>query len=130
GLWDAIRPRLVLGENVSQAAQFAPWGSTQGGIVAQSLALSPQVASNASFALIPARWHRPLRQRMGLKKGAGDTARAFHDWLWQPSAREVLARYGFEVGKSVGGEEGKGEGGRGNGGNGGARRSGGWTGAR
>lgn len=41
GLWDAIQPRLVLGENISQTAQFATSGSTQGGIIAQSLALAP-----------------------------------------------------------------------------------------
>ncbi|TXL67045.1 molybdate ABC transporter substrate-binding protein [Zeimonas arvi] len=105
GLWDAIRPRLVLGENVSQAAQFATSGSTQGGIVAQSLALSPQVARNASFALIPAAWHQPLRQRMVLIAGAGETARAFHAWLQQPAAREVLARYGFSEDKEEGGRE-------------------------
>ena len=34
GLWDAIRPQLVLGENISQAAQFATSGSAQGGIIA------------------------------------------------------------------------------------------------
>ena len=125
GLWDAIRPRLVLGENVSQAAQFATSGSTQGGIVAQSLALSPQVAKNASFALIPADWHQPLRQRMVLIAGAGETARAFHAWLQQPAAREVMARYGFSEQKGEGGRE-KGEGARKEQGSG----SGGWTGAR
>ena len=122
GLWDAIRPRLVLGENVSQAAQFATSGSAQGGIVAQSLALAPQVGGNASFALIPAHWHQPLRQRMVLTKGAGETARAFHDWLRQPAAREVLARYGFEAAV----DEGREDGGRGKS----EHRGGGWTGAR
>ena len=42
GLWDAIKDRLVLGENVSQAAQFATQGDTQGGIIAYSLALAPE----------------------------------------------------------------------------------------
>lgn len=125
GLWDAIRPRLVLGENVSQAAQFATSGSTQGGIVAHSLALSPQVGKNASFALVPAAWHQPLRQRMVLLQGAGETARAFHDWLQLPAAREVLARHGFLEGKGEGGRE-KGKGARQDTGSG----SGGWTGAR
>jgi len=54
GLWDSIKPKLVLGENVSQAAQFATSGSAQGGIFAYSLALAPAVGSLGSYALVPA----------------------------------------------------------------------------
>lgn len=95
GLWAAIRPHLVLGENVSQAAQFATSGSTQGGIVALSLALAPDVARLGQFALIPEAWHRPLLQRMVLLKGAPPPVRAFHDYLSTPAAQAVMARYGF-----------------------------------
>jgi molybdate transport system substrate-binding protein len=95
GLWDAIAPRLVLGENVAQAAQFATSGSAQGGIFAYSLALSPQIAKLGSYALIPAGMHAPLRQRMVLLKGAGDTATAFYRFLQEPAARTIFRRYGF-----------------------------------
>ena len=95
GLWESLRPRLVLGENVSQAAQFASSGSAEGGIFAYSLALSSQVAKLGSYALIPEELHRPLRQRMALLKGAGDNARAFYRYLREPSARAVFKRYGF-----------------------------------
>lgn len=95
GLWDAIRSRLVLGENVSQAAQFASSGSTQGGIFAYSLALSPEVAKLGNFVLIPAEWHKPLRQRMVLMKNAGETAKAFYAYMQTPPARTVLRKFGF-----------------------------------
>ena len=95
GLWDAVKPRLVLGENVSQAAQFATSGSSQGGIFAYSLALAPALASSGSYALIPADWHAPLRQRMALVKGAGRDAAAFYSYVQQPAARAVFRRYGF-----------------------------------
>ncbi|MGF1593873.1 MAG: molybdate ABC transporter substrate-binding protein [Kiloniellaceae bacterium] len=95
GLWEAIRPRLVLGENVSQAAQFATSGNAEGGIVAYSLALSPQVSALGSYALIPAEWHSPLRQRMVLLKNAGPVAEQFYDYVQQPAARAILRRYGF-----------------------------------
>lgn len=95
GLWDTVRPRLVLGENVSQAAQFASGGSAGGGIFAYSLALSPQIAKLGRYVLIPAELHQPLRQRMALVKGAGDTARAFYRYLQEPAARAVFKRYGF-----------------------------------
>lgn len=99
GLWSAIQPRLVFGENVSHAAQFAVSGSTQGGIVAQSLALAPEVAKTGRFALIPQAWHQPLRQRMVLVKGAPPAARAFHDHLSTPAAQAILVRYGFAMPK-------------------------------
>ncbi len=95
GLWSAIQPKLVFGENISQTAQYATSGAAQGGIVAQSLALAPAVARLGDFALIPASWHQPLKQRMVLIKGAPPAARAFYDYLSTPAAQEIMARYGF-----------------------------------
>lgn len=95
GLWDALRPHLVYGENVSQAAQFAASGSTQGGIFAYSLALATGFKTNGNYVLIPETSHEPLRQRMVLMKGAGGSARAFYDYLQRPAARAVFDRYGF-----------------------------------
>ena len=97
GAWDAIVPRLVFGENVAQAAQFALSGSAQGGIVALSLALAPGVLGNARYVRIPESMHRPLAQRMVLTKRAGATVRAFYHYLQQPAARAVLKRYGFAL---------------------------------
>jgi molybdate transport system substrate-binding protein len=97
GLWPALQARLVLGENVSQAAQFAAGGSAQGGIFAYSLALAPELSKLGRYVLLPEHLHAPLRQRMVLVKGAGPVARAFYDYLQQPPARAVLARYGFAV---------------------------------
>jgi molybdate transport system substrate-binding protein len=97
GLWDEIKDRLVLGENVSQAAQFATSSDTQGGIIAYSLALSPDVSKLGTYALIPDGWHEPLRQRMVLIKGAGETARQFYAFMQGPSARAIMRRYGFAL---------------------------------
>ena len=96
-LWDQIAPKLVLGENVSQAAQFATSGSAQAGMIAYALAISPALTTRGEFALIPAEWHQPLRQRMVLMKHAGDTAQAFYRYLQSPAAREVFSRYGFTL---------------------------------
>jgi molybdate transport system substrate-binding protein len=95
GLWEALRSRLVLGENVSQAAQFAASADAQGGIVALSIALSPNVSKLGRFALVPENLHAPLRQRMALVRGAGQDARDFYRYLQQPDARAILKRYGF-----------------------------------
>ena len=95
GLWERIQPRLVLGENVAQAAQFATSGSAQAGIFAYSLALSPTVAKLGSYALLPAASHAPLKQRMALIRHAGTTARAFYRFLQEPAARAIFRQYGF-----------------------------------
>lgn len=97
GLWDRIGARLVMGENVAQAAQFATGGSADGGIVALSLAMSPQMKKLARYAVIPATWHTPLKQRMVLMKNADATAQSFYGYLQSPAARAVMRRYGFEL---------------------------------
>jgi molybdate transport system substrate-binding protein len=97
GAWRTLESagRLVLGENVSQAAQFATSGNAPAGIFAHSLTFSPLVGGRGRFALIADSAHEPLRQRMALVKGAGDDARAFYRHLQGPAARAVFARYGF-----------------------------------
>lgn len=95
GLWDRIQPVLVLGENVSQAAQFALSGNAEGGIIAYSLALAPEVRALGEFALIPEDWHEPLMQRMVLLKNAGPVAEDFYAYVQSPRAREIMVKYGF-----------------------------------
>jgi len=97
GLWYALQEALVLGENVSQAAQFAASGNAQGGIIAYSLALAPNVAALGTSAVLPEDWHSPLRQRMVLLKNASPRMEAFHDYLQQPAAQAILSRYGFAL---------------------------------
>ena len=95
GLWDLARPRLVIGENVSQAVQFALSGSTQGGLVAYSLTLVPAVAAAGTAAVVPASFHAPLAQRLVLLAEAPPTVRAFHDYLLAPAAQPVWQRHGY-----------------------------------
>ncbi len=97
GLWELALPRLVYGENVSQAAQFATGGSAEGGIIALSLTLSPELAKVAEYVVIPASYHAPLLQRMVLLKSAGATAEAFYAYLQEAPARAVMQRYGFTL---------------------------------
>lgn len=95
GLWDAVQRHLVFGENVSQAAQFALAGGSQGGIVAYSLVLAPVLRDRGTHQLLPETLHDPLRQRMALTRRATPAAEAFHAYLQGRAAREVMARYGF-----------------------------------
>jgi molybdate transport system substrate-binding protein len=96
-LWDTVKPSLVLGENISQAAQFAATGNAAGGMIALSLMLAPPFREAGTYVVLPDRDHPPLRQRMVLMKRAGPTAAKFYDYIQQPAARAVLERYGFAI---------------------------------
>lgn len=97
GLWEAVRPRLVFGANVAQAAQYALSGQVDGAIFALSLALAPTAQGRGRFAVIDASLHAPLRQRMVLLPAAGEQARAFFAFLQGRQARAILRRYGFTL---------------------------------
>jgi molybdate transport system substrate-binding protein len=95
GLWDTLRPRLVLGDSITQAAQFAATGNAVGGLLAYSLVLSPGFANRGRYTLIPQADHPPLRQRMVLLKRAGTTSQRFYDYLQTAAARAILQKHGF-----------------------------------
>ncbi|MEC4726243.1 molybdate ABC transporter substrate-binding protein [Shewanella sp. D64] len=95
GLWESITPKLIYGENVAQAAQFAVSGSTQGGIIALSLAIAPQFQKMGHYQALPESLHAPIYQRMVLTNKAGPTARAFYQFLQTDSARQVFSEFGF-----------------------------------
>lgn len=95
GLWEKIKPKLIYGENIAQAAQFATSGNAEGGIIAYSIALVPRISASGSYVLIPEEWHSPLRQRMVLLKSAGPVAERFYGYVQGPEARAVFRKYGF-----------------------------------
>ncbi|MDQ7732272.1 molybdate ABC transporter substrate-binding protein [Halomonas sp. SpR1] len=95
GLWEQTQPLRILGENVSQAAQFALSDDARGGLVAYSLALAPALSERSEYVLIPEDWHSPLRQRMVLTNQAGDIATAFYQWLQEDEGQSILRTYGF-----------------------------------
>jgi molybdate transport system substrate-binding protein len=97
GLWDAIRPQLVLGDTIAQAAQFATTGNAVGGLVAYSLVLGPGFSERGTHALIPEADHPPLRQRMVLLKKASPTTIAFYAYLQGEKARAVFGKHGYGV---------------------------------
>ena len=97
GLWDTIRPQLIMGDTIPQAAQFATTGNASGGILAYSLVLGPGFSDRGKYALIPEADHPPLRQRMVLLKRAGAAAEQFYAYLQTEPARVILRKHGYGV---------------------------------
>lgn len=94
-LWEAVQQRLVFGENVSQAAQFAASGSCEAALISRSLAVAPEFSGRGAHETVPQAWHSPLRHRMALTPAAGEQAKRFYSFLGSARAREVFARHGF-----------------------------------
>ncbi len=98
GLWEQLQPKLVLGDNISQATQFVTSGAAQVGITALSLALAPEVATQTGgHWLLPASLHAPLKQRMVLLKAPRPAAKTLFEYLQTLAAKAVLAKYGFNA---------------------------------
>jgi molybdate transport system substrate-binding protein len=95
GLWEALTGRIVLGENVNQTAQFALTGGVEAAFIPYSIVVAPNFKDRGRSVLVPESLHEPIRQRMVLVKGAGETARRLYDFVRGPEGRAILERYGF-----------------------------------
>ncbi len=96
-----VKDRLVLGENISQAAQFIESGACDVGIIALSLALAPAMRSAGSYWEIPAEAHPPLEQGAAILKQSKhqELATSFLAFLQGPQGQEIMIRYGFTLPK-------------------------------
>ena len=94
GLTDAVTPKLVTGENITQALQFIDSGNAELGFVAAS-----QVIGKSSVWLVPADLYEPIRQdAVLLKTGeANPAAIAFIDFLKSDAAVAVIEKAGYVV---------------------------------
>lgn len=99
GVYDDVRPKLVLGENVAQAAEFVQSGNADAGLVAKSLVLSDPVRGVGSWQELPLDLYPRVDQGGVVLDGAGDVdaARTVRDVLLGEAGREILARYGFTM---------------------------------
>jgi molybdate transport system substrate-binding protein len=99
GLYEKISDRLVLGENVSQAAQFVESGNAQGGFVALAHAMAPAMQGVGKYWMIPADAYPPLDQGVVLilRSPHRQDAAAFLEYVKTAEAAAVLRRYGFSL---------------------------------
>lgn len=97
GLWDVLQPKLVMGENISQTAQFIQTGNAEAGIVALSLLKAPKLAGVGRYALIPLDYFPTLEQGaiVTTKGTANLLAQKYIAFLASPQARTIFDRYGF-----------------------------------
>jgi molybdate transport system substrate-binding protein len=97
GLYDKVRAKLVLGENVSQAAQFVQSGNADAGLIPLSLARAPAASAVGHFVAVPSSLYPPIEQAAVVVRASRNknAARAFLAFLDQPTTRTLLANAGF-----------------------------------
>ena len=97
GLYEQVRPRLVLGENIAQATQFVESGAADVGLIALSLALAPAMQDKGRFWQIPVDAYPPLLQGGIILNRCQDRAAAdeFKAYLIGEEGRSTLRKYGF-----------------------------------
>jgi molybdate transport system substrate-binding protein len=97
GLWADAQPKLVVGENISQTAQFIATGNADAGFVAMSLVLSPKLKDKGKWIEVPADLYAPLDQGAVITQRGRDNAAAkrYLAFLLSPAAQEIFARFGY-----------------------------------
>ncbi|MGF1675745.1 MAG: molybdate ABC transporter substrate-binding protein [Rivularia sp. (in: cyanobacteria)] len=93
GIWDAIKPKLVMGENISQTKQYAETGNVDVGIVALSLS----VDRPGKWELIPENLHKPIDQMLAVVKKSKhqQEAQQFAEFINGAKGRPLMKKYGF-----------------------------------
>lgn len=97
GVYDSVESRLVLGENVAQAAQFVESGAADAGVFALSLAVAPELREKGRYWEIPLDSHPRLEQGGVILSNSKEpvAANAFRGFLISDKGRDVLKQFGF-----------------------------------
>ena len=99
GIYDKAKDKFVLGENISQTASFVLSGSADIGVVALSLALSPNMKDKGRYKEIPTDEYPPIEQaRVILNSSKNqEIAQQFLSYFKSPAVADLLVGYGFDV---------------------------------
>jgi molybdate transport system substrate-binding protein len=99
GFWDAVKGKLVMGENVSQTAQFIQTGNAQLGIVSYATVLAPKMKGVGSHYLVPDNGNAPIEQGAVITRHgkANPLSPRFMQFMQSPAARAILLRHGFTL---------------------------------
>jgi len=99
GVYDKAKDKFVLGENISQTASFIVSGSADIGIVALSLALSPNMKDKGRYTEVPANEYPPIEQACVILSSSKnkEIAQRFLAYVKSTAVADLLAGYGFDV---------------------------------
>ena len=81
GLYDAVKPKLVVAENIAQTAQYVDSGNAQVGFISLTSAMTPRLKANGHFVLVPRDAYPPILQGVVIVKHSGADLAAAHRFL-------------------------------------------------
>lgn len=98
-LWDALKAKIVMGQNIGQTHSMVATGNAQLGFIALSAVLSPRATDKGSRWDVPQELFAPIKQdAILLNKGRdNEAAIAFLKFLRTPEARSLIERFGYGI---------------------------------
>jgi len=99
GIYDKVSSRLVVGENIAQAAQFVETGNAQAGLIALSHAVAPALKDRGRYWKVALDAYPTLNQAAVVlsKSKQKDAARKFLEFVRTPEATSLLTSCGFSL---------------------------------
>jgi len=94
-LWDTVQPKIVYGQNISTATQYAATGNVDAAFTALALVVNEARGRKIE---IPESLHAPIDQAIAVVRSTAkpDQARKFVEFITGAQARGVLQRYGYQ----------------------------------
>jgi molybdate transport system substrate-binding protein len=100
-MFDKVKDKFVLGENVSQTAQFIQTGAADIGFIALSISLGKKLREDGVYYLLPEKCHREIKQGYAILKNPTNDhqkfllSKRFYDFITSKEARQIFIKYGF-----------------------------------
>ncbi len=91
GIWKAVQPKVVYGENVRQTLELFESGN------ADAVLTSDSLLQGKDATIVPADWHTPIVQKAGVVSASSHprAAQQFLDFLFTPAAQATFSKFGF-----------------------------------
>lgn len=98
-LYDGLKSKIVLGENIAQTAQFAFTGNAEIGFIALSLALAPDMDSKGSYYVVPQSLYKPIEQACILIKTPvlNTEAAKFKKFVLSAATKGIWEKWGYKT---------------------------------
>lgn len=98
-MYDLLKPKIVIADNISQAAQYTFTGNAEVGFVALSLALAPEMVGKGSYYVIPEDMYTPIEQAFVTLKSSEEKVETekFKEFILSPEAKPIWDKWGYDT---------------------------------
>jgi molybdate transport system substrate-binding protein len=98
---EAVEPRLVYGESITQVSQYVDSKAADVGFSAKSIVVAPETAGKGKWVEVPAESYEPIAQGIVILRHANEAnaaaARKFYGFVLSDKARAIFAKNGYKL---------------------------------